>query len=407
MKKNNESLFSYVVKTIVDRFARIQEDRIVFTSFDGHYSDSPRYISEKLHELSPSTEIVWFLSAAHKNEAPDYVTVVDIDSKETRNYIKSAKAFVDNVYWREVYTQTDRSAIANLQKILFTMLAKHKKQYFFTTWHGTPLKRIGRDQIGNTVVDFACPKNSYMILGNRFVLDVMHRITFEKMKMELIGCPRNDLLFSDESERARIKARLGLPEDKKIVLFAPTFRSDGKDTEGKNVLRSGVNQINQMDFDKLFSTLSQKFGGEFSLICRFHYHVEQMVDFEELDKRYPGKIINGNLHDDMAEYLAVTDVLLTDASSAMFDFALTARPCFLLFPDLDHYRSRERGFYVDIDALPFSCSVDCDGLCRDILAFDAGEYQRKIAEMLCSFGYVDDDRSSERVANFILTECRK
>ena len=407
MKKDTDSIFSYACSLIFDKFARIKRDRVVFTSFNGHYSDSPKYISEALHRLSPETEIVWLVSDKFKHLVPDYATCVDISSKETRKYTKSAVAFVDNVYWREVYLRESDSFVSKLKGKVFSSLIKQKKRHYFTTWHGTPLKRMGRDQIGNCVYDFVCPKNSHMLLGNQFTLDIMNHLTFDKMQMELIGCPRNDLLFASEQQKLEIKKRLGLPEDKKIILFAPTFRNDGHDTENKNVLKSGVNQMNEIDFDRLFDTLSKKFGGDFALVCRFHYHVESMIDFDELSKKSGGRIINGNLHDDMAEYLAACDVLLTDASSCMFDYALTKQPCFLFFPDLEHYKNKERGFYLDTDTLPFPCSIDFEGLCGDILSFDSAEYEKNIDKMLSSLGFVDDESSSERVAKYIIEKALK
>lgn len=407
MKKDNTSLTSYALNLFLNKFRKIKRDRVVFTSFDGHYSDSPKYISEALHRLSPETEIVWLVDEKYAPLVPNYATAVDIKSKDTEKYVKNAAVFVDNVYWREVYTRTSDSLAAKVTAKAFGALSSRKGRYFFTTWHGTPLKRMGRDQIGNTVYDFVCPKNSYMLLGNRFTLDIMKHLTFEKMNMELLGCPRNDILFASEEKRCQIKRELGLPEDKKIILYAPTFRSDGRDTEGKNVLRSGINQINEMDFDVLFKLLSEKFGSDFALVCRFHYHVESMVDFDALNKKAKGRIINGNLHDDMAMYLAASDILITDASSSMFDFALTLRPCFLLFPDIEHYGSRERGFYLDVSSLPFPCSVDFDGLCVDISRFDYAEYKTKTEKMLDSLGYADDENSAERVAKYIIEKALK
>ena len=190
---------------------------------------------------------------------------------------------------------------------------------------------------------------------------------------------------------------------KKIILFAPTFRNDGNKLQDTNLQRSGLNQLKEMDFGRLFQALSHRFGGDWALVCRFHYHVEQQVNWEELNQKYPGRIINGNLHDDMAQYLACTELLLTDASSSMFDFALTGRPCLLFFPDLEHYATRERGFYTPIDQLPFPAAVDFPELLKKIQTFDAEEYTTKTKKMLENYGFTDDENSSARVANYILT----
>lgn len=394
-----------IVSMLKRKFKKVNKNKIVFTSFDGHYSDSPKYISIAIHKLAPDIEQVWLINEKYSNLIPDYATAININSEEATQHKISARAIVDNVYATRAYEQITAGVLASFKRKVFSWINKKNGQYIFTTWHGTPLKRMGRDQIGNSVYGFSCPATT-MLLGNKFTLDIMRHLTFSNIKMKLIGCPRNDILFASDEKKNEIKERLGLPLDKKIVLFAPTFRTDGNMSK-KNINRSGIDQLSQIDFDKLFLVLNKKFNGNFVFVGRFHYHVEQMINFDELNKKYPNKIINGNLHDDMAEYLAATDVLLTDASSSMFDFALTKRPCFLLFPDLTYYKDSERGFYLDINTLPFPCSKNFDELCNDILNFNPIVYENKIDEMLSSFGYVDDEGSSERIANYILKKLKK
>ena len=388
------------------KFTPIKKDVIVFTSFNGHYSDSPKYISQKIHEIDNSLKIVWLVEKKYLSDLPEYVIGVDIkDEKTCKRYLCAAHVLVDNVYAGKETSLSSNGIISKILYKFLTWLKKKKNQLVFTTWHGTPLKKMGRDQIGNCVNDFACP-NTTMILGNQFTLDIMQRLTFGKIDMQLIGCPRNDLLF-EKAEEADYKNKLGLPADKKVVLFAPTFRNDGKDCDGKNVMRSGINQLNSMDVDKLLSALSEKFGGEWVLVCRFHYHVEKMVEWDNLNKKYNNRIINGNKYDDMAEYLAASDLLITDASSSMFDYMHTEKPCLLYFPDLDNYKNKERGFYVDVEELPFACSVDFDGLVSDIENFDSEKYVAGINLLKDKFGYVDSINSAEEVAKYIVEETKK
>ncbi len=401
------NFFSDIFGMIRRKLTRTVPNRFVFTSFMGHYSDSPKYISERLHELSPDSEIVWLVSDKYKSLVPHYAKAVDINSKEAICYSNSARAWIDNVYGiNKSYEPQSDSRFARLKRRIYVSLMRKRSQDFFTTWHGTPLKRMGGDQVGCVTYGFYCP-DSHMILGNRFTLDIMDRLTYGAFDMQLLGCPRNDAMFMTEAERAAVKEKLGLPMDKKIVLFAPTFRQDSADIHNTNVMRSGVNQMNELDFSAFFDALKEKFGADFALVCRFHYHVAEAVDFDALEKKYNGLIINGNKHDDMAEYLACTDVLLTDASSCMFDFALSGKPCFIYFPDIDAYRDVERGFYRDPSELPFPVSQSADGLIDLIRGFDNDAYSRGVQQMLDSFGYVDDRDSSSRVAEYILKRCLK
>ena len=387
------------------RFARVERGLWVFTSFGGHYSDNPKYISQKLHEISPETRIVWLVKKEYLESLPEYVLGVDIGSPEADHYRGRAQVVVDNVYGDRAFSRMSNSLSDKIKLRAFRFLNGKKTQKTYTTWHGTPLKRMGRDQIGNTVYDFSCPHTT-MMLGNKFTLDIMQHLTFDKIKMELIGTPRNDILFADGDYAAKMREKLGLPNDKKLLLYAPTFRNDGKDTEGKNLQRSGLDQLNEIDFDKLFATLSEKFGGEWAFVCRFHYHVAKMVDWDGLNAKYEGRFINGNLHDDMSEYMLCADMLMTDASSCMFDYSVTGKPCFLYFPDLENYKNKERGFYIDVEELPYPLAVSFEELDRNVKTFDAEAYKAKTDEMLKKFGFVDDADSSERIVRFILGEQR-
>ncbi len=389
------------VRTLLKRkHTRIKKDRILFTSFNGHYSDSPKYICEKIHQLAPKKELVWLVKKEYLQDLPSFVKGVDIDSPEAENYRGSAAVIVDNVYGEKETYQYGKGKKARASFRLFSFLKKKKKQRVFTTWHGTPLKRMARHQHGSTIVDFSCP-NTTMLLGNTYTLDIMRDLTFGKMPMRLVGSPRNDILFT---KGEGLKEKLGLPADKQVLLFAPTFRTDDSEGMQKNIRRSGLNQLEEMDFLALFSALKARFGGEWTLVCRFHYHVEALVDFDKLSEKYGDRIINGNRFDDMAEYLACADVLLTDASSSMYDFSLTGKPCFLFFPDLEYYKGVERGFYTPIEELPFPVAETFTALTEVIQAFDEEAYARGVERMLAEYGYVNNERSALQAAEYILSE---
>ena len=388
---------------ILYKIAPQKKNRYVFTSFNGHYSDNTKYISIKLHEKYPKAEIIWLILPQYNIDVPDYVKVVDYKSIKSFWYRGTAKAQFDNVYGFRANFLFDNKLSTKIRIKMFEWLGNKNKQPIFATMHGTSFKRIGRAQIGNNVLGFSCP-NTYLIVGDRFTEKTLKYITFEQCKMKTIGWPRNDILFRDELLKVRDK--LELPHDKRIILFAPTFRNDGADTEGKNVERSGINQLNEINFDILFSTLSSKFGGDWIMVCRFHYHVQNLVNWEELGKKYPGKFINGNAYDDMALYLSCADILMTDLSSCMFDFANTGKPCFLYFPDLTNYRDNERGFFYDIKTLPFPLASDFETLVLNIKEFDEVTYKQKAKELLNKIESQDDGKASERFIDYVMEICK-
>lgn len=378
------------------------QKKVVCRSFDGHYSDSPKVISEKLHNERPDIKIVWLVDRSRLGKLPEYVKGVDINSISALYHLNTAAAFIDNNYGRKGIVITKDNTNTKVAKLL-VWLSSRKKQVNLSTWHGTPMKKIGNDGLGSTGVDLITPPLLF-IHPNLHTKVVLDRISFHRAKNIILGLPRNDILF-DKKNKAAIKERLAIPKEKKVVLYAPTFRSDGYDTDNRNVQRSGLLQLQEFNFDILIEKLKNKFGDEeWVFVGRFHYFVEREIDWQQLEQKYPGKILNGNLHDDMSDYLAVTDVLITDCSSCMFDFAFTKRPVFLFFPDVDYYKDKERGFYFDINTLPFPCSKTFDELLLSIETFDIVTYIKAIEKMNQMLGAVDDGQASKRVVDFIISE---
>lgn len=188
-----------------------------------------------------------------------------------------------------------------------------------------------------------------------------------------------------------LQSKLGLPIDKKILLFAPTFR--------RSIGRSGAEQMRQLDISRILAKMKQKFGGEWAFVFRVHHSVQNAINTGEYQRDY---IIDGNLHPDMAEYLACSDALITDYSGSMFDFALTKKPCFLYVPDLDAYENEERGFYIDFEELPFPAALKSEGVIEIIDKFEVKEYERKVELFLDKIGNVEDGQAASRVVNCIV-----
>lgn len=380
----------------------MKKNKIVFTSFEGHYSDNTKAISEKFHETHPEYEIVWLLKPEYFNDAPEYVKKVDINSLKSFRERGAASAQVDNVYGFRAIFKNSKNPIKAIKRRFIVFMTYKRKQPIFATMHGTSVKKIGRDQIGNTVYDFSC-KNTFLLLGNKFTADILRHVTFERVPTIAIGAPRNDILFGKSSVS---KSAIGVAEDKKIVLYAPTFRNDGKDVEGKNTNRSGLNQLEELKFDELFSALNKRFGGEWVMICRFHYHISKNIDWEKLNSEYGGKIINGNKLDDMAEYLPLADALISDYSSCLHDFALTQKPCFIYAPDIVNYGTKERGFYIPLEELPYPLAKDSEELVNNVLDFNSERYERDVDDFMEKIGSKDDGNASARVVDFIVEKIK-
>jgi CDP-glycerol glycerophosphotransferase len=126
--------------------------------------------------------------------------------------------------------------------------------------------------------------------------------------------------------------------------------------------------------------------------------VLKKIDVDAVTATYPGVVLDGNQHDDMAEYLSVTDALITDYSGSVFDFALTGKPGFLYTPDKEHYIKDERGVYISLDELPYPHAVTAEALYELIEQYDPEASQKRIADFNEKVGNSEFGNAAEKVA---------
>ncbi len=369
----------------------ILKNTVFFQSFGGQYNDNPKYISENLHDRMPDVKIVWavYSQKSEVNAIPSYVKQVLIDSKEYIKYSCRSQVIVDNMIGvRAFLSKRNRKVLA--------ALFKSNRQLNISTWHGTPIKKIGLDMKDAKSRNYYLTSADYLISGCEYTREKLER-AFYPIKVVNCGTPRNDLLVNEmpESRRLFLKKRLGLPENKKIILFAPTFRD--------SIEYSGVYQMEHFDIAHILELLKKKFPGtEWVFVFRVHHEVLKKIDVERLTKFYSGIVFNGNLHDDMAEYLAVTDALITDYSGSIFDFALTQKPGFLFVPDKYHYINEERGVYINLEELPYSNAESLNGFYNLISAYDEIESRERIKRFNINIGNSETGRASEFLASEII-----
>ena len=372
----------------------VMKDTVLFRSFMGQYNDNPKYVSEKLHERRPDLNIVWTVGKnVDPSTFPEYVKTVELDSVEYTKYISRAAAVVDN------YSGTRTNFVLSnniVKRIVFSLIARKRRgQFNLSTWHGTPLKHISMDEPAYKKASFVrmyCCADMLMA-GCDLTANAFKTAFLWKKPVLMKGTPRNDLMFLKDGQKIiELKKKLGLPLDKKIVTFAPTFRLSVPD--------SGVNQMKEIDVEELLRGLSERFGGEWCFVFRSHNLVMKAIQ-EEYSEILSG-VINGNSHPDMAEYMACTDLLITDYSSSMFDFSLSGKPCMLYAPDLDNYKNVERGFYMGIDTLPYPMAESFEDFMKLLKSFDSESYDRKVDEFLRSIGNIENGGASDAAVDEIL-----
>ena len=364
--------------------------RIYFCSFHGQYSDSPRRVSESISQSLEGAEIIWEITDKCKELLPSYIKKVKPNTVSALYCRSTSQVVVDNYMgWGYGY------APKNSFKYRVLSNQKKKGQFNICTWHGTPLKRIGLDQPENVGKDVDFYSTADLLTANSELMEKLYNhINQNKIPIALNGTPRNDILFmEDELFKKKLREKLKLPKDKKLILFAPTFRVD-------DLHMSGLYQIDHLGIPKLLDSLSKKFGGEWEFVFRAHDSIIKSINNEA--RQYSDIVLSGNIGDDMGEYLATCDILLTDYSSSLFDFMFTKRPCFLYCPDYEHYGSVERGFYFSPNELPYPTVITEEALYKTIEEYDEKTAREKIDRFLNRIGSVEDGKSTEKIVNRLL-----
>ena len=356
--------------------------QILFVCFEGRqYGDNPKWIAEYIHEVNPEVKLYWTVDNISKhNLIPKYLRKVKNNSLEY--------AWIKN---------RSRVIVSNGAGIMLTLLSGKKRFYRsfikkrgqieIATWHGTPLKHIGADIPGSMYSsENLFSSATVLISSSEYEKKIFENAFLKVIPVDLLGYARNDVLFSIK-DKSMVKEKLGIPSNKRVLLYAPTYRDN-------SVEMSGIAQMRMMNHETILRVLSERFGGDWVLVYRFH----NLVCRSELMRNFISEpnIINGNNSDDMADYLSVTDVLLTDYSGSLFDVIGTNTICFLFSPDLDDYE-RERGLYLKTENLPYDVAVSFDELIDRISNFDLNIYNQKVQAFADRIGSRNDGHSAQRV----------
>lgn len=271
---------------------------------------------------------------------------------------------------------------------------KRKGQYYVMTWHSSlRLKKIEKDVEHTLPTHYVrmaktdSKKIDLLLSGCKFSDEIFKRAFWYDGIILQSGTPRCDLFYSNNIEETRvlIKNRLGIDNDINLLLYAPTFRKG-----------DGLSCYN-LDFKRIVKVLETKRNGEWRVMVRLHPHLVNCS--KEYLSSYD--VINVTDYDDIQELLLVSDVLITDYSSLMFDFAETRRPCFLYVPDLEEYQKNDRSLYFKINELPFPVSVTQDELEKEIASIDRNKYLKSIDDFMSKIGSYEDGNASKRVTEYI------
>lgn len=361
MKELIKSILIQLYK-IVAKCIPTSKDIIIFQASNGkNYTGNPRFIYEEAvrQGLDQKYKCVWFLLDVN-------IDVPGKCKKVRNNYLK--------YFW---YLMRAGVWIFDSRQPLYYV--KKRGVVFLQTWHGTPLKKLALDMDKldlNGSSDIADYHNQFLkttkdwdflVSQNRFASNVF-RSCFSFCDREIleIGYPRNDILLRnlDDEKITELKKDLGLPLDRKIILYAPTWRDNEFRGDGEFVFST--------DMD--FSCMRESLKDEYVMIVKYHYLVSAEIDWSP----YSDFIYTFDETKDIAFLYLVADMLVTDYSSVMFDYSLLRRPVLFFAYDLEDYRENLRGFYFDfLKEAPGPISRNTEQLIKDIKHYSAEEWTEK------------------------------
>ena len=372
--------YLHLVKEKIYRcFLRILplQDKVVFCNFFGRgLGDDPKYIALALKKINPKIRLYWVTDGKLNIKLPSGIFPLKLWSREYFYHMATSKVWVLN--------------IKNMPKP-----AKKRKQLYIQTWHASiSLKQVEQDVEQTLSPEYvkASREDSKLIdlmyANNDFQLKKYKTVYWYNGKVLKCDVPREAVLLNPPLDlKNQILTKYGVDTDVKIVLYAPTFRKGISNTE-----------VYSWDYSEVVNVLSRKFGGKFVMLLRLHPNIASLAK----DIHYDANVIPVTDYPDMQELLAITDVMINDYSSSMFEFGLLLkRPVFLLAKDLEEYTSADRTLEFSLGDLPFPLSTSEDDLLDRIENFDELSYIKKIENFNRKINMTDSGIGDFRIAKII------
>ncbi len=384
IKKINNKLVIPFSKVIFKN-KPIIKNKIVVDNFGGKgYGDNPKYIVESLLKKKINLDIVWLVNDM-STVVPNGVRKVKYNTPSSIYELATAHVWIDNI----------KNSIKP---------HKRKGQYYIQTWHGG----IGLKAVERQVEDKLSPKyvskskqdakqTDLMLSDSSWTTDIFKNWFWYDGPIKKTGFPRNDILVKPlKSLKEKVYSFFKIDRKKKIILYAPTFRDN-----------SNISAY-QINFKKIIEAANKRFNKNYVVLIRLHPNT-----WDELKHRniklydFSDEIIKASNYPDMQELLAVSDILITDYSSCMFDGMIGKKKVFLFVNDLIEYSSYDRGLLFNIKDLPFELAFNNTDLVNKVLSFNEKKYISNVEDFEKKLRIFEDGNASDRVANLIISKCEE
>ena len=359
----------------------VEPDKVVFYRSGGGYGDNPRAIAEYIHNRYPDIKLVWaYGSPDDKNSIPEYIHPVVFESDE---------------YLREMAT----AATWICSTTLPNGTLKRKGQLYIQTWHGDKgFKKFGKDAVDLDIIKKSTSGRrlieseicDYFLTGAKWFIPKIRSAIGYNGEIIAHGLPRNDcLVIPDPQAALAIKRKLGISEDTKVLIYAPTFR----DHEGTHeVVASDI------DLSAILSAVEKKTGEQWICLLKAHAGRELKMAVNVDEKKF----IDVTAYPDIADLLTISDMMITDYSSCAGDFALTDHFILLYQDDIDSYTTKDRTLYFDMKDTPYYVAHNLDEAVKIINEVDADSIKQNCSAIREFYGVCETGQACKEVVNLIL-----
>ncbi|BAK94949.1 CDP-glycerol glycerophosphotransferase family protein [Tetragenococcus halophilus] len=368
----------------------VRKDVVLLESFNGKLpSDNPYAIYQELVKQTDKANLYWGIKKVHIKEAKQQFPDLNLVPRFSVKWL-----------WL-----TTRANFWVFNSRMPNWLKKNKDTIYIQTWHGTPLKKLGADiqEVAMPGTDTEKYKNNfifeasrwdYLIAPNQYSEDIFKRAFQFKNTFLEIGYPRNDELVNNKNNQKLqdgLKEKIIGKKNGRVILYAPTWRDD------YFIKKGNYKFYMPFSLEKIVNCLDQ----DDTLIIRPHYLVGDSIDIKGYEDRV--KIC---IDENINELYLISDLLITDYSSVMFDFAILQRPMLFYPYDMAHYKEKLRGFYLDYNEVPGPIAEDEENLYEFIRNFvSQGQfsgYDRKkerFEQLFCSW---ESGEASQKITNLIV-----
>jgi Putative glycosyl/glycerophosphate transferases involved in teichoic acid biosynthesis TagF/TagB/EpsJ/RodC len=295
------------------------------------------------------------------------------------------------------HMSTSRTIFMDNVFLPFSSIKLKKDTRLVQLWHGTgAIKKFGLDHEEGWIKNRAITTNkntSHFIVGSSWMKNI-YKTAFgaEEDKIFNTGCPRTDLFFNEAVlQEKKEKFFKSYPElyNKKIILYAPTFR-DNEDPDEIKI---------HLDIEELVSKIDENY----ILGLRLHPHIANKINLDKyFQGQYHGRIFDFSSYDKLNTLLICCDILITDYSSIIYEYALLEKPMVFYSYDLAKFEKSGRGFYEDYKSIvPGPIAFKTEDLVN-IINSD-GTISCNIGEFLTVYLENCDGNSRKRLYNLLMT----